>query len=784
MLGEEVFSQELIKVIIYSKKGGIFMIGKLLNQRYQVIDKLGKGGMATVYLAEDQVLERKVAVKIPFLKPDQPSVQRFISEAKTLAKMSHQNIVNIYDAGTDQNIHYMVMDYVDGISMDRLIKNGKPMPVVDVLNIMFQICLGLAYAHEKGIIHRDIKPSNLLVNNSGEIKISDFGTARRIESETALTQTGELIGTVFYFSPEQAQNKVITPKSDIYSLGIVLYELLTAARPFIATDFVAVAMMHILEPIPDPRQIIPDVPASLYNVLRKATEKNPEQRYQDIMDMYKDLQLVLPSRERSADFSKPHNTITNTNEDIHTNNELSIREAAATATGDAKTMFQLGRDLLVGENLEQDVQKGERFLRAAAKAGYTEAIYLLGWALIEGEHFAQNIDEGEKFLRFAAKTYPEAMFQLGKYLIEGDYLKQNLDQGEQYLRKALKAGETQAASYLANQLIEGKHLQQDVQKGAQLLRTAAKTDSYVMFQLGSDLIEGNNLTQDLDEGEQLLRTAAKEVPYAMYKLGIYLLEGKHLKQDVLEGELCLRAAAKTDSFSMYKLGRYLIQGEYLKQDIQEGHLWLQDAAKSDTLYAYFLGRDLIEGSWYIKQNVVEGEQWLRKAANESNTYAMLQLGQYLIKGEHLKKDVAEGERWIRASVQAGDNEAMFHLGKYLVEGNYLQQNKTKGEHWLRASATRNNNEAMYYLGIFLIEGVYLEQDIKEGKQLILDAAKRGNKQATKYLQRDEKPDDTSDHNEVTNNTTEESYDAYDTFLGLLFWLGLLGFIIYILAKNQ
>lgn len=271
------------------------MIGKKLDQRYRIMKLLGQGGMAAVYLAEDTELARNVAVKIPLPHTAQPFAQRFVKEAVTLAKLSHEHIVNIYDANIDQDIHFIVMDYVDGIPIDQLLKNKHPLLIHDVLQIVLQVCRGLSYMHNEDVIHRDLKPANILLAKSGIVKISDFGLARQLASETKLTKSGELLGTMTYLSPEQAKGEQATKQSDIYTLGIVLYELLTGKPPFDATEPVAVLLKHIQEPLPDPRKLNADIPASLYHVLQKATAKEPTERYQHVMELYAALDRILKS---------------------------------------------------------------------------------------------------------------------------------------------------------------------------------------------------------------------------------------------------------------------------------------------------------------------------------------------------------------------------------------------------------------------------------------------------------------------------------------------------------
>ena len=274
-----------------------------IDNRYKIKKLIGTGGMAKVFLARDMFLDRDVAVKLlasSFID-DQESLKRFQREAISTTELSHENIVSIYDVG--EGAHpFIVMEYVDGTDLKTYIKDHYPIPNDTIIDIMSQILSGIEYAHSRGIIHRDIKPQNILMDSNGQVKITDFGIALAV-SQHSITQTNSLLGTVHYMSPEQARGGMATQKSDIYSLGIVLYELLTGQVPFSGESPVSIALKHFQEDLPDIREQNPNVPQSLANVVLKATCKDSDLRYDSVYDMRQDLMTALdPSRQNEPVF--------------------------------------------------------------------------------------------------------------------------------------------------------------------------------------------------------------------------------------------------------------------------------------------------------------------------------------------------------------------------------------------------------------------------------------------------------------------------------------------------
>ena len=274
--------------------------GQKINDRYQIVKSIGEGGMANVYLAYDTILERHVAVKVlrGDLATDEKFVRRFQREALSASSLSHPNIVEVYDVGEDNGIYYIVMEYIEGKHLKQLIKKRGKLTTEEVIDIMLQITDGIACAHDSYIIHRDIKPQNIMILDNGIVKITDFGIAMALNS-TQLTQTNSVMGSVHYLPPEQASGKGCTIQSDIYSMGILMYELLTGTLPYKGDNAVEIALKHLKEPLPSIREELPDLPQSVENIILKATAKNPKNRYADARSMHEDLKTCLDENRKN-----------------------------------------------------------------------------------------------------------------------------------------------------------------------------------------------------------------------------------------------------------------------------------------------------------------------------------------------------------------------------------------------------------------------------------------------------------------------------------------------------
>ena len=278
----------------------MIMKGQKISDRYQIIKSIGEGGMANVYLAYDTILDRNVAVKVlrGDLATDEKFVRRFQREALSASSLSNPNIVEVYDVGEDNGEYYIVMEYVEGKHLKNLLKKRGKLTVPEVVDIVLQITSGLSVAHDSYIIHRDIKPQNILILDNGLVKITDFGIAVAMNA-TQLTQTNSVMGSVHYLPPEQASGKGATLQSDIYSIGILMYELLTGKLPFKGDNAVEIALKHLKEPMPSIRDEYPEIPQSVENIILKATAKNPKNRYADAREMHEDLKTCLDESRKN-----------------------------------------------------------------------------------------------------------------------------------------------------------------------------------------------------------------------------------------------------------------------------------------------------------------------------------------------------------------------------------------------------------------------------------------------------------------------------------------------------
>lgn len=268
--------------------------GTILGDRYEIIDHIGSGGMADVYKAKCHVLNRYVAIKVlrDEFNEDEQAVEKFITEAQSTADLQNANIVNVYDARHNDYIHYIVMELAEGITLKKYIQRYGRLSTREVVDFSLQICNGIEAAHKQKIVHRDIKPQNILVSNSGKIKVADFGNAKVV---SAHTKGISAFGSVHYFSPEQARGGIADERSDIYSLGITMYEMVTGKVPFDADNSVSIALKHLHEEMKAPRELYSDIPASLENIILKCTQKRPDQRYQSVTELIGDLSRVFDS---------------------------------------------------------------------------------------------------------------------------------------------------------------------------------------------------------------------------------------------------------------------------------------------------------------------------------------------------------------------------------------------------------------------------------------------------------------------------------------------------------
>ena len=273
--------------------------GDLIADRYELEELVGTGGMSSVFRAHDLQLEREVAIKIlhEHYAQDPEYLERFRREARAVARLSHPNIVTVIDRGDDEGRQFIVFEHVEGENLKELVLRSGRLPVQQALELALHIADGLSFAHEHGLVHRDVKPQNVLLSSEGEVKVTDFGIARSLHVEQGVTQTGTVLGTGEYLAPEQASGKPVSPATDVYSLGVVLWELLAGDVPFVGENFVAVALRHVNEPPPHLRERRPDVSPRLDAAVQRALAKDPAQRFPSMAAFANELRICLAEPE-------------------------------------------------------------------------------------------------------------------------------------------------------------------------------------------------------------------------------------------------------------------------------------------------------------------------------------------------------------------------------------------------------------------------------------------------------------------------------------------------------
>ena len=343
----------------------MIMKGQKISDRYQIIKAIGEGGMANVYLAYDTILDRDAAVKVlrGDLANDEKFVRRFQREALSASSLTHPNIVEVFDVGEDHGQYYIVMEYVEGRHLKDLIKKRGKLTLSEVIDIMLQITDGMSVAHDSYIIHRDIKPQNIMILENGLVKIMDFGIAMAMNS-TQLTQTNSVMGSVHYLPPEQANGKGSTLQSDIYSMGTVMYELLTGKLPYKGDNAVEIALKHLKEPLPSIREELPNIPQSVENIIIKATAKNPKNRYTDAREMHNDLLTCLDeSRENEPKIKLPYKEFSEENKTKQPKKEPEEEKGLSKKESKQKeTKKESSDEVLAKEITKNDLKKQNKLL--------------------------------------------------------------------------------------------------------------------------------------------------------------------------------------------------------------------------------------------------------------------------------------------------------------------------------------------------------------------------------------------------------------------------------------
>ncbi len=440
--------------------------GIFLSDRYEIIERIGSGGMADVFKGKDHKLNRFVAIKVmkQEYKGDKEFVSKFRVEAQAAAGLTHPNIVSIYDVGEDNGCYYIVMELVEGITLKRYIEKKGRLTVKETITIATQICMGIEAAHNNHIIHRDIKPQNILISKDGKVKVTDFGIAKAATSNTI---NSSVMGSVHYTSPEQAKGKYSTEKSDIYSLGVTMYEMLTGKPPYDGDSTVAIAVQHIQESFPDIREEVMDIPYSLEKIIEKCTMKSADRRYPNMGELIADLKQSLLTPD--ADFVKmarpgsEGTTIRMTDKQLHEMKEQLRQNKAASDREDA---FEGD-----GDEADEDESLNPTLEKVLTSLGIVAAILVVGIAIFAGYRLWSSVSGKEKTPE--ATESPKATEQIPK-----DHVRMISLQGKTYeeAKKALQEiqlGIEEGEKVNSDQYAKGLIVQQSVEEGT-IIKTHEK----------------------------------------------------------------------------------------------------------------------------------------------------------------------------------------------------------------------------------------------------------------------------------------------------------------------
>ena len=528
--------------------------GSKINDRYQIIKTLGEGGMANVYLAHDTILDRNVAVKVlrGDLATDEKFVRRFQREALSASSLSHPNIVEMYDVGEDDGQYYIVMEFVDGKTLKQVLKQRGHLSVTEVIDIMSQLTDGMAHAHDAYIIHRDIKPQNIMILSNGMIKITDFGVATALNS-TQLTQTNSVMGTVHYLPPEQAQGKGSTIRSEIYSMGIMMYELLSGLVPYKGDNAVEIALKHLKEPLPSIRKVSSSIPQSIENVIIRATAKNPKNRYADAREMYEDLKTALDDSrkdEKRYVYKYPENDMEETKT---LDDEVKKVKAETSKTKKTKTKTKVKekvKEEIVDEDFEDDDDDEPRSNKTLIRLVSIFTAIVLGITVFVLVYFGSQDTEPIVVPDVSGLTVTEA----ANKLIDAGF-----DVEKEY-------------KYISSDTIEeGKVVKTDPEKGGKVKPGSARTVVTIYISSG----EGVYIIEDGFIGQNYLEVKGKieakcECNVAIEKEKVD--EDKKKKEDEV---LRIEPAPGEPSKLGDKITIYIPDIEYKYPDFTEGFTLLQ-----------------------------------------------------------------------------------------------------------------------------------------------------------------------------------------------------------------
>jgi serine/threonine-protein kinase len=545
------------------------MIGKILSERYELLEKIGEGGMADVYKAEDHLLQRRVAVKIlkAQFNEDEDFIEKFDRESKAAAGLTHPNIVNIYDVGQDEDIRYIVMEFIDGVTLKKyMIDKGTPLEETELLKITMQVASALDHAHKNHIVHRDIKPQNILMSKGGVAKVADFGIAKAINT-TTIVNSKIMLGTVHYSSPEQSRGSFVDHRTDIYSLGIMMYEMSTGKLPFVGDSAITVALKHMKEEVLPPSQINPEISEGIENIILKALKKSADYRYQTAGEMMVDLTLLKNNPDETIDFnSDDFSNPTQYLPDMEEYEKMSKEKAKNRKKQKPKKRNNMSRLSLVTVVLLA-------LVAAAIVFG------VIGFTILKDKFSLQEV-EVPNLVNMTFDDARKALNDKGLYIEEDGYRYSNIIENGNIIEQSEEPGELLKEGFTIKVIIsKGKNmiimpnlLQKDITEAEIVMENMELVIGTIDY-VANDLPKGYIISQNPSEGAEI------EVGQVV---NLVISQGNSLDEYLMPSLIGLDFDAALDRFNGKNI--YLNVLDYVYSDYEVDLIAAQDIQQGTTIY--------------------------------------------------------------------------------------------------------------------------------------------------------------------------------------------------------
>ena len=739
---------------------------------YQVLNEIARGGQGAVFRAKHLSLGTHVALKI-LTDPDETARHRFVQEAKTLARLRHPSLLRVEDLGElPDGRPYLAMEIVKGSNLAEW-REVLGRPSVDkLLALLESLAETLHFCHEAGIVHRDLKPSNVMIEErTGRVLLVDFGLVKRdrlrlawsTQDRPSLTDEGASLGTPSYMPPEQISSDYgeVGPRSDVYSLGGVLYFLLTGEKPFTGTSPINVLVKVMRSPPPDPRALDASVPQGLAELGLRCMSKDMDKRPASAQAFTDELRELCPTPSAEPD-PAPEPSLrgllallclaalawllyggvsgeTPSKQALPPTSPTSPASPSSPGLGEEPAASSTPRAAAKATPVSESA-KVAGFREAAAK-GELEAMFQLAYRLDRGQGVVRDSAQAfEWYSKCAARDDPRAMVNMGLILIAGRGVERDKGKATQWYARAAKLGNSAGMCNYAASLELGRGVIKDPALAVEWYRKAAEAgNAKAMARLAILLQYGQGVEANEEEALLWYRRAVEKTgeASAMFGLARFLSDGQGIHEDeVLALEWYLKAAAKGHRNSMFELARLHWYGRRgVPQDRIKGAEWYRRAAEKGHLPSMLgIGYALSKGEG-VPLDAVKGAEWVRRAADQGHVRAMVRLGTMTLEGRGVAYDAAAAAEWFRKAAQADDAPGMVCYGQMLCDGKGLERDFAEAANWFRKAADRGHPAGQFQLGFLLERGLGVTRNKEEAVRLYRLAAKKEHAPAAAALKR-------------------------------------------------